>query len=53
MGFDCQTTMDLLHIEARYQETVELPKDFVDTLPEEVALFTTIQFLGSKEALKN
>jgi diphthamide biosynthesis enzyme Dph1/Dph2-like protein len=41
--------MDLLHIEARYTQEIDLPQSFIDQLPEKVALFTTVQFLNSKE----
>lgn len=43
--------MDLLHIEARYKEKIILPQDFIDSLPKKVALFTTVQFMNSKEDL--
>ncbi len=44
--------MDLYHVEARYQEIVTLPEEFIEKLPKKVALFTTVQFLNSKPALK-
>ena len=44
--------MDLLHVEARYSQIVRLPQEFIDLLPEKVALFTTVQFLNSKPALE-
>lgn len=43
--------MDFYHVEARYKEIVVLPDEFVAKLPKEVVLFTTVQFLNSKDAL--
>lgn len=43
--------MDLYHVEARYQEIVKLPEEFIAKLPKEVVMFTTVQFLDSKKAI--
>ncbi len=39
--------MKLLHIEARSDKVIVLPKVFIDSLPKTVALFTTVQFLDN------
>lgn len=43
--------MDTFYVEARYKEKIILPKKFIDKLPKEIVLFTTVQFLNSKEAI--
>jgi len=43
--------MKVVHIEARLKKIVELPKSFIDKLPEKVAIFTTIQFMNSLEPI--
>ncbi len=42
--------MDIMHVEARYPEQFTLPKDFIEKLPSEVTVFTTVQFLDSLDA---
>lgn len=44
--------MDIMHIEARYTKIVTLPKEFITSLPQEITLFTTIQFMNSLEPIK-
>lgn len=44
-------SMDIYHVEARYKEQIILPKEFIATLPKEVVMFTTVQFLNSKEEI--
>jgi diphthamide biosynthesis enzyme Dph1/Dph2-like protein len=43
--------MDIYHVEARYKETIVLPKEFISKLPKELVIFTTVQFLNSKESI--
>ncbi len=44
--------MDIIHIEARYTDKVVLPESFIKKLPQNVILFTTVQFLNSFEDIK-
>ena len=43
--------MKVVHIEARMRSETELPKEFVEDLPEKVAVFTTIQMMNSLEGI--
>jgi diphthamide biosynthesis enzyme Dph1/Dph2-like protein len=43
--------MDIYHIEARYKDLIVLPEEFIKKLPKELVLFTTVQFLNSKDSI--
>ena len=43
--------MDIMHVEARYSQAFTLPEEFIKTLPKEVIVFTTVQFLDSLDAV--
>jgi 2-(3-amino-3-carboxypropyl)histidine synthase len=45
--------MDKLFIEARYDKKIKLPKELINKLPDEVALFMSVQFLDSLQRIKN
>ncbi len=44
--------MKIEFIESRYKERVKLPEKVIKKLPKELALFTTVQFIGSIEEIK-
>ncbi|MBN2052807.1 diphthamide synthesis protein [Candidatus Woesearchaeota archaeon] len=44
--------MKTFFIEARFKGKIELPDGLISTLPEKVALFTTVQYLGSLDDIK-
>jgi len=44
--------MKTVFVESRYGRKVSLPKSLVSELPESVALFTPVQFVGSVSAMK-
>jgi diphthamide biosynthesis enzyme Dph1/Dph2-like protein len=44
--------MDIIHIEARYKDNIDLPKSFIEKLPKKVILFTTVQFMNSLNNIK-
>lgn len=44
--------MKRLFIEAKYLEIIELPSDLIKELPEEVAIFSSVQFLDSLKGIK-
>ncbi|MCF7798314.1 2-(3-amino-3-carboxypropyl)histidine synthase subunit [Candidatus Woesearchaeota archaeon] len=44
--------MDVLHVEARYNKQIALPQELVHTLPNQIILFTTVQFLDSLPIIK-
>ena len=44
--------MKRLFIEAKYLETIELPLDLINELPEEIAIFSSVQFLDSLKGIK-
>lgn len=41
--------MKVVHVEARLKSIIILPSKFIEKLPNKVALFTTIQFMNSRE----
>jgi len=44
--------MKVEFIEAKYNEKIILPSDIIRRLPKELALFTTVQFIGSVKEIK-
>jgi 2-(3-amino-3-carboxypropyl)histidine synthase len=44
--------MKTIFIEAKHDEKISLPEDLIRKLPKEVALFTTVQFIGSIKNIK-
>ena len=44
--------MKVVHIEARIKSKVILPEDFITKLPKKVAIFTTIQLMGSLDSIR-
>ncbi|MCK5107877.1 MAG: diphthamide synthesis protein [Nanoarchaeota archaeon] len=44
--------MKSFFVEAKYNEEIELPQIVIDKLPKSVALFMSVQFLGSLECIK-
>lgn len=44
--------MDIIHIEAHYKGDVVLPKDFIEKLPKEIILFTTVQYINTLNSIK-
>lgn len=41
--------MDIITVEARYTKKISLPQKFIESLPQEITLFTTVQY---KDSLK-
>jgi 2-(3-amino-3-carboxypropyl)histidine synthase len=44
--------MKTIFIQAKHNEKISLPEDLIRKLPKEVALFTTVQFIGSIKDIK-
>lgn len=44
--------MDVLYVQAHLKEIVVLPQEVIAKLPKTITLFTTIQFINSKESMK-
>ncbi len=43
--------MDIYHVETRFKKPILLSKEFISKLPKKIVLFTTVQFLNSKEQI--
>ena len=44
--------MDIIHVEAHYKGDVVLPQDFIEKLPKEIVLFTTVQYIETIDSIK-
>ncbi len=44
--------MDIMHVEGRYKGEVKLPRAVIAKLPNRIALLTTVQHMGSLDAIK-
>ena len=44
--------MQLIHVEAKSDEKIDLKPDEIEKLPKKIALFTAVQFIGELKNIK-